>query len=309
MHGLQNVNVLGDYTFNSRNSKNVYDSDLMENSNYIYYGNKVKDCMDGYVVVDNCELSHEIVGAIGLNNCHSCSFVWTSFNSFYSDTCENSDNLFGCVSLKKKKYCILNKQYTKEEYEGLLSKIKEHMKNMPYIDANGKNFVYGDFFPNNFSPFCYNETAAQENFPLTQTISLENNYGWKNKEVRNYNIDIKAQDLPDSMEKTDDKILKQVIGCLHNDKNDHEKNACEAVCTEAFKVTSEELQFYKRFDLPIPRLCPNCRHYSRLKQKNPRKLWHRKCMKEDCQNEFETAYSPDRPEIVYCEKCYNQEVY
>jgi len=26
-------------------------------------------------------------------------------------------------------------------------------------------------------------------------------------------------------------------------------------------------------------------------------------------NEFETAYAPDRPEIVYCEKCYQQEVY
>ncbi len=32
-------------------------------------------------------------------------------------------------------------------------------------------------------------------------------------------------------------------------------------------------------------------------------------MKEGCQNEFETSYAPDRPEIVYCERCYQQEVY
>jgi len=28
-----------------------------------------------------------------------------------------------------------------------------------------------------------------------------------------------------------------------------------------------------------------------------------------CEIEFETSYAPERPEIVYCEKCYQQEVY
>ena len=27
-----------------------------------------------------------------------------------------------------------------------------------------------------------------------------------------------------------------------------------------------------------------------------------------CPNEFETTFAPDRPEIVYCESCYNSEV-
>jgi hypothetical protein len=47
------------------------------------------------------------------------------------------------------------------------------------------------------------------------------------------------------------------------------------------------------------------------------KLWHRFCMcekgnhehKGSCKNEFETSYSPERQEIVYCEKCYQKEVY
>ena len=46
----------------------------------------------------------------------------------------------------------------------------------------------------------------------------------------------------------------------------------------------------------------------RFKLKNPYFLWTRKCMKEACENVFETSYNPDRPEIVYCEKCYQQEV-
>jgi len=30
---------------------------------------------------------------------------------------------------------------------------------------------------------------------------------------------------------------------------------------------------------------------------------------EKCENEFQTPYAPKRPEKVYCENCYNKEVY
>ena len=71
-------------------------------------------------------------------------------------------------------------------------------------------------------------------------------------------------------------------------------------------------------NLPLPKFCPNCRHYQRIALRNPFKLWHRKCMcnkknhshkAEKCVVEFETSYAPDRPEIIYCEKCYQQEIY
>ena len=61
--------------------------------------------------------------------------------------------------------------------------------------------------------------------------------------------------------------------------------------------------------IPIPRICPECRHIERFKNRGPNKLWHRQCMKKNCNNEFETSYAPDRQEIVYCESCYNKEVY
>ena len=82
-------------------------------------------------------------------------------------------------------------------------------------------------------------------------------------------------------------------------------------------------------DLPLPNKCPNCRHAERFIKHNPLKFWYRTCQckgnsstndlyinnaqhthgNEPCKNEFETSYAPDRPEIVYCEKCYQQEVY
>ena len=81
-------------------------------------------------------------------------------------------------------------------------------------------------------------------------------------------------------------------------------------------MTWEELELYKRLDVAVPALCPNCRHYARIRQRNPLKLWHRSCMcdkqnhthKGKCPNEFETSYAPDRPEIVYCEQCYQAEI-
>ncbi|MEI6280662.1 MAG: hypothetical protein WCP17_01540, partial [bacterium] len=100
----------------------------------------------------------------------------------------------------------------------------------------------------------------------------------------------------------DESIINKVISCEHEGK-------CNDQCTKAFKVIEAEFAFYKNYKIPIPKLCPSCRHYIRFNQKNPLKLWHRKCMKEGCENEFETSYAPERPEIVYCEKCYQAEVY
>ena len=94
--------------------------------------------------------------------------------------------------------------------------------------------------------------------------------------------------------------------------------AFTGTCTKELCQTRDELSFYKRMQIPIPRNCPECRHMKRFKNRGENKLWHRKCMcdKEhishkgmSCDVEFETTYSPDRPEIVYCEKCYQQEVY
>ena len=80
---------------------------------------------------------------------------------------------------------------------------------------------------------------------------------------------------------------------------------------------SFELIFYKKIKVPIPKQCFFCRNSCRIHLLNPFKLWHRQCMcnKENhghegnCQKEFETCYSPDEVIKVYCESCYNKEVY
>jgi hypothetical protein len=79
-------------------------------------------------------------------------------------------------------------------------------------------------------------------------------------------------------------------------------------CQSDFIIEDEDFEFYKKMKVPAPTWCPDCRHHERLKNRNPLKLYKRTCQKEGCSTEFETTYAPDRKEIVYCEKCYNNEV-
>jgi len=309
------VNCTGDNIRNARDCRVCFDisGNDSENSKYVtYVVNGVKDSYDSYGM-PKAERIYEAL-ATGFDHIENSDYVFTIFvrgskNIKYSINCSASHDLFGCVGLDKKEYCILNKQYTKEEYEALVPKIIEHMNSMPYIDSKNRVYKYGEFFYPEISPFAYNETLAQEYFPLTREQSIEQGYQWKENDAKNYKIDIKSEDLPDNVKYTDETIVGKVIECAH-------KGECNEQCSTAFKIIPSEFDFYKKMNLPLPRFCPNCRHYQRLRQRNPFKLWHRQCMcdknhpqhTDRCSNEFETSYSPDREEIIYCESCYSSEV-
>jgi CxxC-x17-CxxC domain-containing protein len=147
--------------------------------------------------------------------------------------------------------------------------------------------------------FAYNETIAQEFFSLTKEEAEKQGYKWFNFGGKNYKVTLRPEDVPNLVEELSDDILNQVIGCEHAGKCGHQ-------CTEAFKITRDELGFYKRMGISIPKLCPNCRHFGRLAKRTPIKLFDRTCAK--CGKEIKTSYVPDRPETVYCKQCYQQEV-
>ena len=173
---------------------------------------------------------------------------------------------------------------------------------MPYVDKVGRVYTYGEFFPMEFSPWAYNETIAQEYFPLTKDQAIEKGYRWRDVETKNYVPTMLTENIPDDITKTDDSILDEVIECAH-------KTNCNHNCTKAFRIIGNELQFYRKIGVPVPTLCPACRTMERLKLRLGIKLYKRNCMHEGCENTFETGYPPESPEIIYCEKCYQQEVY
>jgi len=76
---------------------------------------------------------------------------------------------------------------------------------------------------------------------------------------------------------------------------DTETKQCQN-CKKDFTIEPDDFAFYEKIKVPTPTFCL----YS-----NTAAHFHDD---SHCPNEFITSYAPDRPEIVYCEKCYQQEV-
>ncbi|MDD3302346.1 MAG: hypothetical protein PHN31_02240 [Candidatus Gracilibacteria bacterium] len=314
-------NCYGNYIKNSKDCKYCFDVSDGNNCKYVYFGSqKLSDCMDTIMASINASKCYEVQTC--LENCYNiigCNFCNNIQNTYYSDSCINCSNCFGCVGFRNKSYCILNKQYTKDEYEELVPKIIEHMQ---------KTGEWGEFFPSSISPFGYNETVANEYFQLNSDDILnchselvsESSKGIKslfndsglNPEGGNTFIHgpifnrstyeqafpkvdkiIIASKLPKDIKEIPDDILNRAIEC--------------EITKKPFRIISQELEFYRKHNLPIPRRHPDQRHLDRMSLRNPRKLYDRKCDK--CKKDIKTTYSPEKQEIVYCEDCYNKEIY
>lgn len=310
-------NSTGEHIERSKNLKYCYSVHEGENLAYSQLVDPPStDCYDVTSGFRNTSLAYDTF-CTGLDSAQ-VKFSWQSWLSVseieYSAFCHSSSNLFGCVGLKKKQYCIFNKQYTKEDFFALREKIIAHMNEVPYIDSLDRVYTYGEFFPPQFSPHAYNETIAYDFFPLTKEAAEKQGFLWRDPEDKEYTVTIKASELPDSITDVGDDILNAIIGC--------------AGCARAYRIIQMELNFYRQQQLPLPRLCHDCRFRARLQFVNPPQWRHAKCHctgtgddrniyqnqdthfhgTDHCPNEFQTSYAPDRPEIIYCEQCYQAEV-
>ncbi len=324
MYSFKTVDVTGDIVGEAKNCRYCFDVVGLQDSKFSVWGGfNMKDSYDGYGMGDSADLLYEVVDVgIQASNVRFSVVVWGCHDVQYSYNCHASSHLFGCVGLRNKQYCILNRQYSKEEYEALVPKLVAHMDTVPYIDARGRSHGYGEFFPAELSPFAYNETVAQEYFPVTQAEAEKEGYRWNGADAKRHAATMESAQLPENISQAEaDAVTGAIVSCLHG-------GACNHQCSGAFRIIPDEFAFLKKMNIALPRLCPNCRHYERLAQRNPLRLWHGKCAckgtasadgkhanavahfhgKDACPNEFETSYAPGRPEIVYCETCYQQEV-
>jgi len=268
--------------------KNVRDSYYMfdcEDCAHCYDCGDTKSSMDALEPYHG-ELQYETHGCNLGYNLYACSKSYECNNVYLSEYCFSCTDCFGCFGLRRQRHCILNKQYTKEEYETLVPKIIAHMR---------ETGEWGEFFPVSLSPFTYNETVAQEYFPLTKEEVLKRGWTWRDQKDKIPKVEkiIPAAKLPDSIDTIPDDILNWAIKCETTGR--------------PFRIIKQELDFYRKMRLPIPHFHPDERHRRRMALRNPRKLWQRNCDK--CKKEIQTTYAPDRPEKVYCEECYLKEVY
>jgi len=279
-------NCLWNDIFNSKNCINSFSLEEAENCNYSLIVWIAKDCMDcssTWIIEKSYECSSWWM--------HAYANLFTQFsydctNVIYCDNCHYSSNLFWCVWLKNKNYCILNKQYTKEEYENLVPKIIEAMK---------KTWEWWEFFPSKISPFWYNETSAIDYYSLSKKEALNKWFNWLEYEPPFPKVKkiIPASKLPNYVKDIPDDILNWAIEC--------------EITKKPFRIIKQELDFYRKHNLPIPRRHPDQRHLDRMALINNNKLYSAICDK--CWVKIKTIYTPKGKEIIYCEECYNNEVY
>ncbi len=278
-HILNCENATGDNLGNIKNAMNCFDIEgPAEDINDVLIGGwNLKDALNCDHVGHNIELIYEMVGSIESYNCAFGSFNWAGHDLRYCDmVVNNCKNLFGCSNLKKSQYCILNKQYSEKEYFEMRDRIIEHMKEIG---------EWGQFWPVQDSMWAYNETVANDYFPLSKTEALARGYNWLDEEKMEIGT---GDEVPDEISKVDDSVLEKTFVCL--------------ISGRPYKINETELEMYRRLNIPIPTLAPETRNIERFKSRTPRKSWERKCAR--CSMEVLTTYSPDRKEIVYCEKCF-----
>lgn len=290
-HNLNHENCSGDYLNGSKNCHNCYmtwnGAEDCCNVFQAYPG--LKDALDCTYSGENGELMYESI-ASG-SNTRSIYFshigVDGSENIFYASFVFNSKNCFGSVGLRNAQYCILNKQYTKEEYFKLVPLIIEHMS---------KTGEWGEFFPHFTSFFAYNQSVAQDYLPLTKEQALAKNFSWYEKGTEVASQDSRVNDvveIPDNIKDASSDLVNSVLRCELTGK--------------AYKLTVAEIAFCKKMNVALPRLQYEVRHQRRMALKNPYHFYRGRCFK--CSKEISTTFDTTKFRRVACESCYLTEVY
>lgn len=285
---------------------------------------ETKDLMDTNNMYLKPERSYEVLGTIWTNNVHFSTYIFNSNNILYSQDCFDCNNLFWCVWLRNKEYCIFNKQYDKKDYEEKVEEIIEYMR---------ETWEWWEYFDTTNSAFPYNDSLNLEYFPVKEVVLLKNNkiysrkvvndnWNWvvyvleSDKEISKAKLDLGWDEKIDIFWKTKEKeiwIPENIYFMETKDLKDNISEESEDIFKKAikcssswrpFRITPAEFKFYKRMNLPIPEHHSNERYYKRLWYKAKRELNTHNCIK--CNKETLSVY--DKNTDIYCEGCYNEVV-
>ncbi|HQH25905.1 MAG TPA: hypothetical protein PLP17_00800 [Oligoflexia bacterium] len=275
----------GDYLINARHADHCFDCRDVEECKYcsqLQLG--ARHCYDMYQFGVNMELCYEgaMVGTNAYNVHFSALCIWQVSDLNYCMECYTTSNCLLCFGLKRKKFCILNKEYTEAEYRQLSGQIIRKM-------AADKE--YGEFFPLKYSQFGYNETTAMRWFPLTEEEVRQKGWRWSSSlpgTFRKETVDA----VPDSIGSVGNEILNEVLRCTS--------------CGRNYRLIAQELAFYRRHNVPLPVQCFECRRTRRMLSRNPRQLWESSCAL--CAAPIVTSFSPESKKCVVCDKCYHARI-
>ena len=307
------------------NIKNALCCTRGEESQDIAYANLfagVSDTMD-VESVGRAQKNYNLASSIKTSDCIVGSHIFENVqNGYYTYASRNSSYIMACMGLDHKQYCFLNKQYDKDQWE------KCTIMSIEELQSKER---FWEFFEPQDSPFPYNDSVAMDYYPIHKvciawqetiinlhgrgTVTVDNpekfisdatiDLWWEEKiqikrrtKEQEINIQsgiqtIKAQDLPNNIGDVTDDILKKAIICETSGR--------------PFRIVWLELEFYRKHGLPLPRKHYDVRHEERLSKRPWRDMYLRHC--DACGKEMLSAYASDSWSKIYCEFCYNKEIY
>ncbi len=169
--------------------------------------------------------------------------VGTGYDIWYSMYVHNIKYCFGCIGLMDKEFCILNKQYTKEEYFEMKKKILNQMD---------KEWTLWKYFPASLNLFYFNETWADILWNFDKQEIISEWYKWNEEWIKvDIPANVKLVNIKDvDIVNFDENVLKVVYS---DDKWNY------------WRIMPLEYKFLKKYWLPLPRIHWLDRFYVHLK--------------------------------------------
>ncbi len=158
------------------------------------------------------------------------------------------------------------------------------MDEMPYVNSRGRKHAFGDYPPIELSYFPYNDTAAQSLYPLTKEEVQANNFKWSEpNRAEDLSGAIPAEELPDSIFDVGDDILQKTIISKSSNRK--------------YRITRQELLFYRKYKIPLPRESFFERYERRSRMATSFRFYERKSDKSG--EPIITYYPPEAPQKVW----------
>lgn len=286
----QSENSSGEYLTKATNCDTVYYSDGGSKNEYHTawsLGNCEGNAYSASLSDDqNIYFGCDIVQS---NQCRYSYLLMRCQNVEYSTECYDCEDCFGCVGLRKKRFCILNKQYSEEEYWKKLDELKCAML---------ERGEYGAFLPAQMSPAYFPEGGSVRYYLADpeKFAQATNAYTFKAEDegalgsaLANANDLPDATTIPDSIDDIDDSWIGKAL--------------YDSAYKRPFSLFAPEVALYKKL-----RVAPPVSHHVKrvldltltsntgVFEKHPCKI---------CQKEVTISRNPTYPDHqVLCKTCY-----
>ena len=292
--------TLGDYMKNAQHCFLCYQgSEAVESRYCMPLSNRVKYCYDTSAA--GAEYCVEVASGKAPVSCaYSYELRGGGSNMYYcADIYSECHNMFGCVGIKSpRQYCILNKQYTKEEYEQLLTRLIAHMK---------QTGEYGEFFPMWLSLLPYEDSVAQEYQPLPQTyVPSGVQYGLLQGHVGTYTVHVKSSQVPTASTTASLPNAIEDDARVYTEQEEKRQWLLQTIHTcsttgRPYKITAPELSLYIKMGVPIPKESVFGRYPKLSSQVMRFELFTVPCVR--CQKMTYTTMDSSRFHGMICEQC------